>query len=180
MKPALPQSPGSSKLNLLLLVILLVLLGATYLYLQGYLTSGSQPLMVESLFRSKKSEPTPSPSPQPQTIVKLPEGKQVYRFSHGQDVVGPKPASITIDPLTPQTGQTQTVTIAVDADTPAETVTVEVISDNKTVPHQLKLKNEVWQGSWTIDDSYDQKYGLHLILAGAENYDEIMWLKNQP
>jgi hypothetical protein len=154
----------------------LALLAASYLYITGYFNQGNQPLIVESL-RKKTANPTPDPEQQSAEIVKLPAGTQTYRFSHGQDVIGPKPESITIDPLDPEPGRTQTVSIQVSADTPAKSATVEIITDSKTATQKLNFKDGQWQGLWTIDDTYNYQYGFRLILAGADTYDNTMWIR---
>lgn len=126
-------------------------------------------------------EPTHTPKP---TIIPLPEGSQTYNFSVGKDVVGPKISKLTIDPLTPQVANNQVVTLSASHTSRISSVTIEVITDNKSSRHTLTQKSGTdlegtWEGSWTIDDAYDYNYGLRLILSSNQGtYDNTMWFRS--
>lgn len=129
---------------------------------------------------SPAASPTPTPKP---TIVPLPEGSQTYRFSNGSKVVGPKISSLTIDPLTPNQGDTQTVTLSAMHTSAITSVTIEVITDHKTEKHTLTQKSGTsvdgsWEGAWTMNDTFDYTYGLRLVLTSSEGiYDNTMWFR---
>ncbi len=175
MKPALSHHSGNTKITILLLISLLGLLTASYFYIQIDAKKNNRPLLFESKQKPAKTEEIKSSS-KPLPII-LPAGKQTYRFSHGKDVVGPKPESITIDPLTPNKGEKQTVTLKISAAAPAESASIEIITDNKSADHRLNFADGNWTGSWEIDDTYDYKYGLRLVLKNGGTYDNTVWIR---
>lgn len=108
--------------------------------------------------------PTPSPTPKP-----LPSGKQTYRFSHGQNVTGPKPQTVVVDPLTPAPGEKQTVTVIIASDSPIIEAKATLDTDHDSNIYPLTAsQGETWEATWTINDSYDYTYYLHLFLKSAD------------
>jgi hypothetical protein len=143
---------------------------------------------IQSIFAPKPTTTTAdnnvtaSPTPKP-TIIPLPEGPQSYRFSYGSEVVGPKISRLTVNPLTPEPGTNQTITIEAGHTTPITEVVVEVITDEETKTHKLSKSdgNELqgsWTGTWNINTPYNYQYGFHLVLKSSDStYDNTMWLR---
>jgi len=91
-------------------------------------------------------------------------------------VIGPKPESITIDPLTPEKNQTQTVIVAIKD--PVESAVVELTTDNQKTQHDLKNNNGNWEGVWTVDDNYDNTNAMRLILKNKSyTYDQTLYFR---
>lgn len=166
--------------TLILTGILVVLIAiTTYLYFtQGpdskltlFEIKSGQPSLASRLksFFSPESasidaETTSNSSPKP-----LPTGKQLYHFSHGQDVTGPKPTQATIDPIDPSPGDKQSFSITIPQENPLVTsVIATLITDNNQV--QVKLKKvlgskDIWKGTWKVEDSYNSNYRIHLSIS---------------
>lgn len=133
----------------------------------------------------------PPPAPQSEqvlqearTVTVLPPGKQTYTFSHGNAVVGPKPMELTVDPLTPPVDGKQTVTITASHSADITTAAIFVTTDTKKdVKHSLtRIRGTptagVWQGAWTLDDTYEKIYTFRLYLTSAQDtYDENVWFR---
>ena len=113
-------------------------------------------------------EPTPTPinewTPAKPTPLPLAHGTQTYRIS-GSTLGAPKISEVTFDPLDPASDQNQTMIVnAFDGNgSIVKTVTVTLNTDNKGEIHSLThsqgtAQNGIWQGSWKISDSYDDKY----------------------
>jgi hypothetical protein len=77
----------------------------------------------------------------------------------------------------------QTVTLKVTNAAPVTGVSVGVVTDNKTDLHALSRisgsdTNGVWEGSWRINDSYVQTYGLALNLTSTTGtYSNTMYFR---
>lgn len=119
--------------------------------------------------------------PEPQVPTTLPKGTQTYTFSYGDAVQGPKPQTLTINPLSPDSGQPQSITIAIRNTTPVTDVSVFTTTDTKNeVRHTLTRTggtptDGAWEGSWTLDDSYLSRYYIRLYIKSNKNiYNEIM------
>lgn len=144
---------------------------------------------IQSIFTRKstttslsdnQSSPIPTPTP---TIIPLPTGPQSYRFSNGSEVVGPKISRLSINPLTPESGTNQTITIEAGHTSPITEVMVEIITDKETKTQKLSQSSGTesqgsWTGTWNIPGSYDYQYGFHLVLKSNDStYDNTMWLR---
>lgn len=185
-----------------LIIFFVLLIGISFLSWQilsdetkKYLVSLPAELM--STYRAKKtgtgqdipSSPqegftAPAASPETRQITALPEGSQTYTFSHGSTVKGPKMSTLTIDPLTPEAGTTQTLKLTAAYSSTIKGAKVEVVTDNRRVEHILQRTagtdtESTWEGNWILEDTYDYKYGFRFILTSdAETYDDYMWLRN--
>jgi hypothetical protein len=100
--------------------------------------------------------PTPTPKP-------IPSGTQLYRFSHGSEVVGPKIKRVEIDPLDPAIGANQKLTVTISHTALINHASLWVQTDNESIDRSLKLVEGdtyegTWEGEWTISDSYDYNY----------------------
>lgn len=121
-------------------------------------------------FMQPTESPTPTPTPRP--IRAIPGGKQVYTVSNGSDVAGPKIQEVTIDPQTPKSSETQTVTITVKNDSPVTEATAIIQTDHNQYKNSLKLisgtaTNGIWQGSWSITDTYNYTYAILFDLKSS-------------
>jgi len=115
--------------------------------------------------------PAPKPTPPPRKIYPLPSGTQSWKFSHGPDVKGPKIQTATVDPLTPNTRDTQTVTVTIKNDTPV-TAAVTLYTDtmHKTFPMKLTtgtLTDGTWTANWKMEDTYNNTYHIDFTLDSA-------------
>lgn len=112
--------------------------------------------------------------------IKLPSGKQTYRFNHGSNVVGPKMQSVTINPLDPQNGDTQTITVEMGSSSLLTKAIITIYTDNKQKEIGLKfvsgdLENGIYQGSWAVNDTYEKRYAFRYILTDSSGtYDNTM------
>lgn len=123
-------------------------------------------------------EPTPS---EPRLLTKLPKGTQTYTFSHGDKVTGPKPSTVTMDPLSTTLNEKQSITITISDSSPVTSASVFLTTDTKKdVEHVLSKKTtqdkkDVWTGSWTVEDTNDQRYEARLYITNATGvYDNTM------
>lgn len=118
------------------------------------------------LFPNQRVTRAPAPTPKPKN---LPAGKQVYQFSHGDGVSGPKLGEVIIDPLDAAPNQMQTVTATIRNDTPVTAAVATVLTDHDQTEYPLtqttgSLTDGTWEGSWSITDSYLWTYGIHFRL----------------
>lgn len=117
-----------------------------------------------------------SPSATPCIAKVLPGGKQIYTYSHGKNVLGPKLQIVTIDPLDPQKGQKITLTAEIKYDSPVTNATVFLVTDNKTVEEKMRLisgepNNGTWATEIEVNDTYLCTYELNFDLQSqTDNY----------
>lgn len=149
-----------------------VIIGATYIFL-------SPNISLKDLFKGKEKvevngekniSTTYKPSPRP-----LASGKQTYLVS-GSKTGAPKATEVVIDPLDPAQNASQTVTVKVISldGTPVSEVEVNMITDNKEKTYPLKLVSGTnldgsWQGTWTLEDSYDYLYQAAIKAKNAKS-----------
>lgn len=176
METALPPQPKSHLLPLLI-VLLLVASGTLYYYLRVTYPSNEAPIPP---LASRGATPEPLPSKPPYV---LPSGLQTYRFSHGKNVTGPKVQVVTFDPLDPQVGATQNITLEIESPTPLVSATITITSDNQEKTLDFKrtggdtLKG-TYQASWQVDDTFDLKYSVrYLLLSANDKFDNTMYLR---
>jgi len=132
--------------------------------------------LFEKIFQKKQvNVPAATAPPKP-----LPTGKQVYNFSHGENVTGPKPTKVTINPLDPNKLFSQTLEVIIVHDKPVSIAKITVNTDNESIEHNLELvkgtdTNGTWKGSWKITDTYNQTYSLKFNLeSDGEVFDGSM------
>lgn len=110
------------------------------------------------------------PTPRP-----LAHGRQTYAIS-GSKKGAPKATEAVIDPIDPSQNTSQSATVrvlAMDAG-PVTKVSIDVITDNQTKNYPLKLTSGtnldgVWNGTWTMEDSYDYKYQTAIKAENAQD-----------
>jgi len=135
---------------------------------------------IQAIFDSNsavKDDPSPTPEPTPEPTLPpspkpLPTGKQVYRYSHGDDVVGPKLQVVTIDPFDPKPGQTITITATIKHDSPVTSATAILVTDNQSNNQPMQLidgsdTDGTWTTEYTLDDTYLYTYQLNFELASS-------------
>jgi len=140
----------------IIVLIIAVTLGGVYFYLlrTGKLANlFPKPTPIQNIWSPYK------PSPRP-----LASGKQTYLVS-GSKTGAPKATEVVIDPLDPAQNASQSATVKVISldGTPVSEVEVNMITDNKEKTYPLKLISGTnldgsWQGTWTLEDSYDYRY----------------------
>lgn len=104
------------------------------------------------------------------TILPLPSGPQIYRFTHGKSVTGPKIQTAQVSHLTPQANEEQIVTLTIKHDSPIKSVTANLVTDNKSKTYTFKKisgtdTDGAWEASWKINDTYDYQYYLDFTLT---------------
>jgi hypothetical protein len=181
------SAPKSSVLPLTIALVL-VISGSLFYYLKA-----SYPFLfktittrVTSMIPTKEPPidysnlPVLTPTPIPYT---LPKGAQKYTFNHGSEVKGPKPVSVTIDPLDPKSGATQTITVDLVSDSPVTSSSLTIITDNnqKDITLEKITGDELkgtYQGSWQVDDSYENRYSFRFLLkSNTGTYDNTMYMR---
>ncbi|MEI8233009.1 MAG: hypothetical protein WCG44_04715 [bacterium] len=186
---------ATSKSHLLPLIVALVvvLCGALFYYLQvsypflfaSFSKRLTQPSEATTISPSPTAPQAPTPSiPTPSKIPYiLPTGKQVYRFSHGDQVVGPKIQTLTFDPLDAPSGTKQTITLEIESASPMTDNSIIISTDNRAKTLKLKLTSGdtstgTYSVSWTVDDTHDKVYAVRYILKSTtDTYDNTMYLR---
>lgn len=189
----------ASKSHILLLSILLILVASSSLYY--YLNTTSPELFkdfssnfsdlqakISSFKKTTDSQDIAldnlSSNSTPQTNYTLPPGEQVYEFSHGENVKGPKPKSLTLTPLSPREDRLQSASISISDSLPIKKITLTVVSDTLVTAHELTLtsgteKDGIWSGSWSLNDTIDNRYAVRTTIIGdSGKYDSAMWFIN--
>lgn len=183
-----PNTSPKSRVSPLIIILVLVISGSLYYYLKT-----SYPTLFQSFSPNitiLQESPTPSetttnsaintPTPIPYT---LPSGEQKYSFNHGANVKGPKPTSITIDPLDPKIGDTQTLTLELSSDSPIISTMLSIITDNNQKNLTLQKisgdeLNGTYKTSWQVDDPYENKYAFnYLFKSNTGTFDNTMYIR---
>ena len=144
-----------------LIIAVLALLGAFGL---KYFTSSPIPKITTT-----SNTPTPTPTVTKSRII-LPSGEQIYTFSHGDLVVGPKIKTATINSLVPNTGDTQTISVVIKHNSPVTSAQATVNMDNFSQTYPLKLvtgtsSDGTWEGSWPVESTYETQYSIKFKLT---------------
>lgn len=122
----------------------------------------------------KIATPTPKLLPETFPTYALPSGRQQWTFEHGNGVTGPKIQTATVNPLTPNKGDKQTITITIKNDTPVTVARATVFTDGQQNRLDLKLSggtptDGTWEGSLTMNDTYKIIYHIDFHLESATN-----------
>jgi hypothetical protein len=171
--------PTNKRLLRILLITILVGSIALVIYLILHKTSSSAP----DKLTLQHEKPTESPTTAFTPVIILPPGRQVYEFSNGQDVKGPKIKEVIIDPLDAKVGETQSLSIQANYPTAITSVSIELITDSQKQAYTLrkssgKNTDGIWKTEWVLNDTTDHRYGLRLILSSAtDTYDNTMWFR---
>ncbi len=115
--------------------------------------------------------PTPTPTRVPRIITPLPTGIQTWTFSGRKTGTRPAIQTATVDPLTPNTDATQTVSITMISDASmSATATVTTDTKKQTAPMKLtsgSATNGTWSVSWKLGDTYFYTYKIDFELTSA-------------
>lgn len=167
---------SNTRLYILVFVLVLTIVAALSVFF-------FDPVVWKSL---RKPTPTPAmeaiaPTPsEPRILTNLPKGTQTYTFSHGDKVTGPKPSTVTLNPLSTTLNEKQSITITVTESSPVTSASVFLTTDTKKdVEHVLTksttTKKDVWTGSWSVDDTSDQRYEARLYITSSDGvYNNTM------
>lgn len=112
-------------------------------------------------------KPLAQNTPKVEAARPLPTGRQPFTISSGEKNV-PRITGGYIDPYDPKIGAAQTIAVNVEDENPVDSVRVAIETDRGSKTHLLKLASGTrnkgtWEGSWRIDDSYNQRYRAILI-----------------
>lgn len=115
--------------------------------------------------------PRPTPNLQ-RTNYTLPTGRQEWTFTLGPGITGPKIQTAAVDPLTPQKGQQQTVTITAKHTAPIS-AKATLFTDHTRKSATMKLTagsntNGTWAVTWTVDDTYENIYHIDFELTSTK------------
>lgn len=184
-KPKPWQNP---QLRIAVLLFILISLVAFYLWKKHQLTHSDSTQTQSSTFNQylntlvsklKSSPgpvataapiPTPSPTPTPKP---LPHGLQIYRFSHGKNVVGPKPTKVMINPIDPKLNSYQTFTVTIKHNQPVTSAQIVLVTNNysQTIPLKLKsgsLTDGVWVAKYKFTHSYNHTYQIKMLFSDGQ------------
>lgn len=118
-----------------------------------------------------QSQPSPSPS-----IIPLSPGVGVYNISQGKHA-GPTIRQVIFDPLDAKQDQTLTITLKVQADTPAQTITGTLQTDTSTEKltfTKTETTNlETWQAKIDLPSTVLYKYILTIQANSPESNTQI-------
>lgn len=141
-------------------------------------------VFVQKYFKVEKNSKSMSTDGTQVELIKkiqpIPEGKQVFRFSHGDQVVGPKIKTLEISEMKPEVGKNQKVTLEIKNETPINLVALTLVTDVKETKYVLKKikgteTDGTWSVEWMIDDTYNYKYQIKFDLESASgNYQDAM------
>lgn len=162
--PDLSTTPPSKKIKTEYIIFsasLLVFLGSLGFYL---IFKNNQSKLDLSSNTDQQVQAAPTPTPKP-----LPSGKQIYHFSHGSEVVGPKPTTAIIDPIDPSLGDIQTFSVSIEHATPVSKATAILKTDNQEEEISLTLtagdeNKGTWTAEWQMNDSYNYTYQIDIII----------------
>jgi hypothetical protein len=152
--PDLPPKSIPKKFKTEYIILSLSLL--IFLSTLGIYLSSNKSLFGPNLSSETSPQAQAAPTPKP-----LPTGIQVYNYSHGKNVVGPKPTLAIIDPIDPKLGGTQSLRITVPHDKEVLSTTASLITDNQVTPIKLEnIETDIWSASWKMNDSYNFNYQI--------------------
>ena len=150
-------------------VIAVILAAIVYIYKAQQLSTLPQ---EESQTQVTPSKPPAPPTPTP-TPTALKHGKESYTVSGG-GVDEPHPQDITIDPLDPAVGATQTFVLGIKTKYPVTTAYLSVRTDTKTTKIPLSLSSGTttdgtWTASWTVPETYTYNYLITPVVQTQYN-----------
>lgn len=166
--PDLAQKQDS-KLNLLLIISIAFIILTCIAY---FIVVRQRNGLNNQGEMSKSLEPTPSPTPLV-TPKPLPTGNQVYNFSHGKDVFGPKPAQMTVSPIDPKLNQDQKIVVTIAHPLPITKTKLTLVTDTKSQDAPLTFVKkegdlEYWEATWKMIDTYNRQYQINIMLSDGQ------------
>lgn len=105
-------------------------------------------------------------------LMPLAQGPQTYSYSHGKNVLGPKPQVVQISTIDPGLNGKQKVTVTIKHTSPITDVSVNLKTDNQTKNYPMNKvagsdTDGTWEGEWTVSDSYNEIYFLEFDLKST-------------
>lgn len=174
IKDRLPKLP--------LLVWLILLLSLAFIFSAGIYIAVSPDISLKSLFEKIFKRPAQEEqnvwSAYTTTPPPIATGIQLYRISGGDPTL-PVISEVVVDPLDPQVGQNQTVTVKANGPTPIKEVIVRLRLDNennfeyKLAPSAGTPTNGEWKGSWNFPHTYNLTYRFNVITRNENNLGNI-------
>ncbi len=167
--PDLPEKETPNKFKkeyLILPIILLLFLG--FLALGVFIYSKYYSPNLDIFNKTKQVSKIPEPPS---------ERAQTYEFNHDPINTKPQPYKIVIDPIDPNSGEIQKLTIYINNSTPIISATAMVETDNNQIEQPLTLSNGnnragIWTTSWEVSDTYNNTYRINLTITDdAETYE---------
>ena len=172
LKDRLPKLP--------LFVWLILVFACAVLISAGIYIAVSPDISLKSLFTRLMRGPQEAEEPQniwsayTTTPPPIAIGKQLYKISGG-DINLPLITEVLVEPLDPQVGQNQTVTVKANGPTPIKEVVVVLRLDNEN-NFEYKLAqsagsptNGEWKGSWSFPHPYNLTYRFNIKAMNENN-----------
>ena len=175
LKDRLPKFP--------LFVWLILLFLFALFFSAGIYIAISPDISLKGLFeRIFRKAPTEEPqniwSAYTTTPPPIATGKQLYKISGG-DINLPLVTEVLVDPLDPEVGQNQTVTVKANGPTPVREVVVVLRLDNEN-NFEFKLAqssgsptNGEWKGTWPFPHSYNLTYRFNVKAMNESNLGNL-------
>lgn len=116
--------------------------------------------------------PTPSVTPTPQPpLRKIPHGNVTFTVSGGNQG-GPALSRGSINPYDPDFGVTQKIQVYADSSQSDQSMQITVKTDHGIVTFPMSIATtsgtkNIWEGSWTVADSYLYTYKATIKATGA-------------
>lgn len=122
---------------------------------------------------TRTPSPTTKPTITPEPIPHGPKGFSISGGKHNAPLFGRG----RIDPYDPQQGETQTIIINIQSQSPVTNVQAILTTDHQEnqIPMELVEGSETdgkWQGSWQVNDTYLHIYKLTIKATNSENTQE--------
>jgi hypothetical protein len=187
----LPQPPRSY-LPILIVVLVGVILGSSYLYLQAtYPAVFASPIkhiynaINPESRRAASTEATPLPSPTRSPYPLIPDqgSAGTYKVSHVTPS-GPKITNVTIDPLDAKVGDTTTVTLTLTHPSNIQKIAATVDTDTKPLTLSFTQQSrtdttEIWQTKFKLTNLILYTYIYHFEASDGTNTSQLsMALRN--
>ncbi len=166
--------------EIFILIGLIVLAGALY-FIYSLKTTKTTPIQSPTVQTTEAPVPseTPIPPTPTPTALPLPHGKQSFSISQGSAITGPKFVRFIIDPMDPSVGTKQMLEVETKDSVAVQKVVASVKTDNKTYP-DVELKkvgsnggDDVWQGTWTINDTILHTYVINVRATSASGVNSL-------
>jgi len=131
---------------------------------------------AEELLQEKNGTSSSPQQPEEEIVLRKLTAGDTYTISSEKP---PYFTEVGFDPLDYQKGETQTVELKIENETPVERVSVTMITDNYSKTYELELiegtdKKGIWKGSWVAEDSHDFKYQAALEAESATESSQVV------
>lgn len=168
-KASSKNKPGDIVGYIVIIAIIIAIGVAIFYVYKAQQLSQLPPQESQTAQQQNGPRPTPTPLPRP-----IPHGKMTFTASTSWP--GPKFSGGIIDPYDPPQGGTLTITVNANDTAPVQKIWMVVKSDHKTsapIPmHEVSgtSLSGAWQGSWTVDDTYNYTYMVTIQAQSTNGY----------